>query len=132
VSLDKTIDALLPDWPPLAPSARAQVSAHCVAFVRAQLKLAPFHIRAGFQLLFTAYVFFALLRVGPFPSRAARARSLTAFSALPLPMMNGVERVLRAATMLAYFDEPLVLAALGEDTPATRQQKVRAIREAAP
>jgi hypothetical protein len=131
VSLDRTIDALLPDWPPLAPSARTEVSAHCVAFVRAQLRLAPFHIRAGFRILFAAYAVYAMLRAGPFPSRSARARSLSAFSALPLPMVNGVERLLRAATMLAYFDEPLVLAALGEDTPAVRQQKFSAIREAA-
>ncbi len=131
MSLDKTIDALIPDWPKLAPADRAVVSARCAKFVRAQLQMAPFQIRAGFRVLFIAYALFSLLHAGPFAKASARAAALASFSALPLPMVNGVERLLRAATMLAYFDEPLVLAALGEDTPAIRQQKFRALRESA-
>ena len=128
MSLDRTIDALVPDWPPLPPAVRAQVSAHCAAFVRAQLRLAPFHIRAGFGVLFLVYSLFALLHASRSPGA-----SLAAFAALPLPMVSGVERLLRAATMLAFFDQPAVLAAIGEDTPAVRQEKFRALRrEAAP
>ncbi len=123
MSLDTAIDALLPDWPPLGPALRAEVSAHCVGFVRAQLRLAPFHIRAGFKLLFALFRLYALLRPGPL------ARSLREFSSLPLPMVSGVERLLRAATMLAFFDDALVLAAIGEDGAGLRQQKYRALRQ---
>src|SRR3954470_12099727 len=104
--LDATIDALIPAWPPLAAPARAEVSAHCVGFVRAQLALAPFHIRAGFGVLFLVFCLYALLRPG-----LGRNRVLMEFSALPLPMVAGVERLLRAATMLAFFDDALVLGA---------------------
>jgi hypothetical protein len=121
------IDALLPDWPVLAPATRTIVLSHCISFVRAQLALAPFHIRFGFRVLFIAFSVYALLTAGPFAKRASRAAALTAFSALPLPLVAGLERLLRAATMLAFFDEPLVLAALGEDTPLNRQQAYRAI-----
>ena len=124
MSLDTTIDALLPDWPPLGPALRAEVSAHCVGFVRAQLRLAPFHIRAGFKLLFAVFRLYALLRPG-----RPLARSLQEFSSLPFPMVSGVERLLRAATMLAFFDDALVLAALREDSAGLRQHKHRALRQ---
>jgi hypothetical protein len=62
------------------------------------------------------------------PDRQRRAAALTAFSALRLPMVGGVERLLRAATMLAYFDDPLVLVAIGEETSDMRQQNFRALR----
>ena len=123
--LDTTIDALLPPWPVLGPAARAEVSAHCVGFVRAQLALAPFHIRFGFAVLFFVFSLYALARPG-----LGRARTLTAFSALPLPMVAGVERLLRAATILAFFDEPLVLAAIGGMRADQRQAQFRATRQA--
>ena len=127
MSLGATIDALIPPWPELTVPVRAEVSAHCVGFVRAQLALAPFHIRAGFQLLFLAFCLHALLR----PVRG-RDRALMKFSRQPLPMVAGVERLLRAATMLAFFDHPLVMAAIGE-TPANERQRIfRARREALP
>lgn len=129
MSLDRTIAATMPDWPPLAPADRAVVTAACIGFVRQQLALAPFHIRFGFRVLFTGFQVYALFRAGSEP--AARSRALTAFSALPLPLVSGLERLLRAATMLAFFDHPLVLAALGEPTPARRQQEFRALRAGA-
>ena len=125
--LDATIDALVPPWPVLNPPARAEVSAHCVGFVRAQLALAPFHIRTGFGVLFLVFCVYALLRPG-----LDRARALMAFSALPLPMVGGVERLLRAATMLAFFDDPVVVAAIGEMPADERQRQFRARREALP
>jgi hypothetical protein len=126
--LDNTIDALMPDWPPLPSVERTQVRENCIGFVRAQLRLAPLHIQTGFWVLFAFYSFYTLLRAGPSPDRRRRAAALTAFSALRLPMVGGVERLLRAATMLAFFDDPLVLAMMGEETPDMRQQTFRAIR----
>lgn len=124
--LDRTIAALVPDWPPLPVADRAVVTAACIGFVRAQLARAPFHIRFGFGVLFAAFELYALFRAG----RNARGRALTSFSALPLPLVAGLERLLRASTMLAFFDHPLVLAALGEPSPARRQQEFRALRAA--
>jgi hypothetical protein len=124
VSLDRTIAALIPDWPPLPPAERAEVVADCTRFVRAQLGLAPFHIRFGFRVLFIAFSLYA-----PF---SQPARALRSFSALPLPLVAGLERLLRASTMLAFFEHPLVLGVLGEPTPAGRQQTFRAMRQATP
>lgn len=130
-SLEDTIDAVMPDWPMLSPVARAAAFAHCVDFVRAQLCLAPFHVRAGFRVLFVAYRLYALLHAGPYPSRSSRAAALTAFSALPFPMVEGLERILRSMSLLVFFEDPDVLAALGEDSPAMRQAVFRAKRAAA-
>lgn len=127
MDLDKVIDAVLPDWPVLPPASRIEVSAQCARFVRAQLALAPFHIRAGFAVLFASFRVYLLLTGGPLPSRAALGNGLTKFSALPLPLVAGLERLLRAATMLAYFDAPAVLDAMGEAGPAARQREYRAL-----
>ena len=129
--LDRTIAALVPDWPVLPPTERAEVITACISFVRAQLGLAPFHIRFGFRILFSAFLIYAPFRAGLFANAAARARALTSFSALPLPLVAGLERLLRASTILAFFDHPLVLRALGEPLPAERQQAFRALRRRA-
>jgi hypothetical protein len=127
MALDKVIDAVLPDWPVLPPPARAEVSGHCARFVRAQLALAPFHIRMGVAVLFAAFRLYLLFTRGPWPSRASHSAALTGFSALPLPLVAGLERLLRAATILAFFDEPAVLAALGEEGAPARQRDFRAV-----
>lgn len=124
--LDGTIAALIPDWPELPSAIRAEVAARCAAFVRAQLRLAPFHIRFGFRVLHGAYAVYAL-------GCADKAAALSSFSALPLPLVAGLERLLRAATMLAYCDDAAVMTAIGEERPALRQQRFRALRaQAAP
>jgi hypothetical protein len=128
VSLNRTIAALVPDWPVLPPTDRTQIVTACTRFVRAQLGLAPFHIRFGFRVLFLAFQAYTPFRAGLFPNAAGRARALASFSALPLPLVAGLERLLRASTMLAFFDHPLVLKALREDTPAERQQTFRSLR----
>lgn len=123
MSLDRTIAALVPDWPDLPPPQRAELVADCTAFVRAQIALAPFHIRFGFRVLFIAFSASALFR-------RDRAQALTSFSALPLPLVASLERLLRASTMLAFFEHPAVLKALGEPLPAERQQTFRNLRRA--
>jgi hypothetical protein len=125
LSLEDIVDAAIPDWPTLAPADRAAVFVACAGFARAQMRKAPFHIRAGFTLLYWTFRLYALVRVGPFASRQARSRLLSEFSSLPLPMVSGVERVVRTTTLLAFFDSPQVLAALGEESPETRQELFR-------
>ena len=132
MSLDKTVESLVPDWPALPPALRAEVAVNCARFVRAQLALAPLHIRVGVALLLTAYGLYVLLSAGPFASSRARAAALTRFSHLPLPLVAGLERLLRAATLLAFFDQPAVLNVLGEETPQARQRDFRNLRNQMP
>ena len=127
MALAGIIDAILPDWPVLPPEARVEVSAGCARFVRAQLALAPLHIRAGVAVLLAAFRLYLLFTAGPFASRTAKSAALTGFSALPLPLVAGLERLLRSATLLAFFDAPAVLDALGQDHPASRQRDFRAL-----
>jgi hypothetical protein len=81
----------------------------------------------GFSSLRTAFMRCCALGLA---SRQALAVALTAFSTLPFPMVAGLERVLCSITLLACFEDLGVLAALGEDTPAMRQQAFRAKRVA--
>ncbi|HJT44536.1 MAG TPA: hypothetical protein VJ750_13675 [Rhizomicrobium sp.] len=128
MTLNKTIAALIPDWPVLPGTARTELIGDCAAFVRTQVGLAPFYVRLGFWVLYGAFCFYAFLRVGPFAGPVARGIALTGFSALPLPLVAALERLLRASTLLAFFDHPVVLAALQEPSPAMRQQSFRALR----
>jgi hypothetical protein len=66
--------------------------------------------------------------MGPNPSAPLRAQALAAFSALSLPMCANLERVLRSTTLLFYFEQSEVLAALGEQTISERQMAFRARR----
>jgi hypothetical protein len=128
--LDDTIDALVPDWPVLDAEEHAAAAARCTRFIRTLLRLAPLHVRIGFRLMFAAYTFYAFACHGPFPSRLQRSAALTEFSALPFPMVGALERLLRSMTLLAFFEQPSVLSALGEETPAGRQLSHRAKRAA--
>jgi hypothetical protein len=118
-ALDQIVDALLPDWPPLAPDARAPVSAHCARFVRRQIALSPAHIRFGVRILFAAFVMFAFLRLGArrlgSVSRERRAAALRVFAFELVPPLVALERVLRSMTTVAFLEHPQVLIAIGED-----------------
>lgn len=127
-ALDKTIAELVPDWPALDGRQRAEIARRCARLVREQITCAPFHVRTGLHILFVLYRCFVLLRVGYTASGEVRAKLLAEFSALPWPMVFALERVLRAMTLLAYVDQPEVLAALGEQTIAERQEVFRAKR----
>lgn len=130
-AFDATIDALLPEWPALAPERRASVSAHCAHFVRWQIALAPAHIRFGIRILFMAFCTFAVLRIGMRPlgsvSRERRAAALRAFALDQVPPFVALERVLRSMTVVAFFEHPDVLTAIGEDLlPASGLAAVQA------
>lgn len=131
MSLASTVDALMPEWPVLEAAVRAEVSSRCATFVRTQLTLAPLHIRTGFRVLFAAYSVYLMFVAGISPGRAAVSDALTAFSALPLPLVGGLERLLRSATLLAFCEDPAVRSALGEETSSDRQRIFRALRNGA-
>jgi hypothetical protein len=118
-AFDATIDALLPEWPALAPDRRASVSAHCARFVRRQIALSPAHIRFGVRILFTAFCTFAVLRLGMRPlgsvPRERRAAVLRGFALEQVPPLVALERLLRSMTAVAFLEHPDVLAAIGEE-----------------
>jgi hypothetical protein len=126
-----TVASLIPDWPKMETKARAIIAARCATLVVRQVSLAPVHIRFGLWTLFVAYRVYALLRVGFSPAPSARASALAAFSELPLPMVFGLERALRSAALLFYFEQPEVLSTLGEQTVTVRQAVFRAKRTSA-
>lgn len=127
-ALEATIDAILPEWPPLRAAERNDVLAACIGFVRVQLGLAPFHIRAGIATMFAAFRLYAVLRCGWAPARPDRAAALQSFGALRLPPAAALERLLRSMTLLVFFDHPAVLAAIGEANGTERQAAFRARR----
>ena len=112
-AFDRTIDSLLPEWPPLTAAERAVVHRQCTTFARRQISLAPAHIRLGLRCLFIAFVAFAAARAvlrGSAPSRVD-AEALTAFASLGPGACAGLERALRSMTVLSFLEHPSVVAA---------------------
>jgi hypothetical protein len=128
-AFEKTIVCLLPDWPRIDRRQRADVVARCSSLVRRQIRLAPIYVRIGFWCLFGVYRFIAVPLTAIRAGRMDRAAALTKFSALHLPMVFALERLLRSASLLFYFEQPEVLTALGEETIALRQVVFRAKRK---
>jgi len=124
-----TVESLIPDWPAVPPAQRVALADRCTRFVHRQFEVAPFYIRIGFWGLFVSYLCFLTLRAGLRPTTQQRSEALSMFSALPLPMVYGLERLLRSATLLVYFEQPEILVALGEDTIASRQTHFRMKRQ---
>lgn len=124
--LEAVVAVVVPQWPPLSAEQREAVTLRCAAYFRRQLSLAPAHVRIGFTVMFAVFVMYGCLRYRRGSSRWQDA--LRGFSRLPLPMANAVERSLRTSTMLAFFDDPDVLAAIGVESPAARQDRFRALR----
>ena len=126
---ETTIDALIPEWPPLDPLKRAFLRDYCACFVRRQIALAPAHIRVGIVCLFTIFRVFVLLRLGPLARgtkpRATRAAALSDFSTRGPSIFAGLERVLRSMTLLAFLEHPSVLSAIGEGSLADQPGALR-------
>src|ERR1051325_8847055 len=105
--LEPIVEALSPEWPPLDAHTRENVLCDTADSVSRQLSLAPVHIAFGIRALLSAFRLYAFVRLGLRPLRlassTARAKALAEFSALPLPMVEGLERVLRATTVLAFM-----------------------------
>jgi len=122
-AFEATIDALLPEWPPLPAGRRSAVNISCSRFVARQIALSPAHIRFGIRVLFAAFCIFAFVRLGLRPlgavAREQRAGVLSVFALEQVPPLVALERVLRSMTVLAFFDHPDVLALISrEPSPA--------------
>jgi hypothetical protein len=118
-AFEATIDALLPEWPPLPAGGRSAVNTSCSRFVARQIALSPAHIRFGIRLLFGAFCIFAFVRLGLRPlgavAREQRAAVLSVFALEQVPPLVALERVLRSMTVLAFFDHPDVLAVISRE-----------------
>jgi hypothetical protein len=128
-ALQKTVAAIIPDWPLIDATVRTELAIRCANLVRKQISLAPFYSRMGFRALFVGYRAFTIICAGLSPSSVRRKNSLYAFSRLPLPMAATLERVLRSTTFLFYFEQPEVLEALHEETITARQVAYRLKRD---
>jgi hypothetical protein len=121
-AFNETVSLLIPQWPKLEARTRVEVVSRCCRLVRSQIGLAPVYVRLGLWVMFATY------RV--FRAFSGKAYGLEDFSALPLSVVFGLERVLRSSVLLFYFEQPEVLTALGEETIVTRQARFRARRAA--
>lgn len=124
----ETVSSLLPEWPNLPVAERASVTRRCVDLVHRQVGRSPFHIRLGLRCLLALYYCFALLIANSRADPGGKCRTLEKFSRAPFPFCLALERVLRSTLFLFYFEQPEVLAALGEQTVAERQARFRAMR----
>lgn len=125
----KTVAAIVPDWPSIDAAVRMDVAFRCANLVLEQISRAPFYSRIGFKGLFVLFRIFRRLRTVYKSPEELREHTLHAFSSLPIPMAGTLERVLRSTTLLFYFEQPEVLTAVGEETIPTRQATYRAKRQ---
>jgi hypothetical protein len=127
--LQKTVAAIIPDWPSVDAAVRMDVAIRCANLVLEQISRAPFYSRIGFKGLFILFRIFRRLKTVCKSPEALREHTLHAFSSLPIPMAGTLERVLRSTTLLFYFEQPEVLTAVGEETISARQATYRAKRQ---
>jgi hypothetical protein len=131
--LDALFEAAVPELAPLDPIRAATVRQDCAESARRQLRASPLHIREAMRVLswlFAAYVLLAARKTPSGMTRREIGRALSGFSRLPLGSLAALERLSRSLTLLAYFEHPTVLKALGEMPLGERQTVYRARRAA--
>jgi hypothetical protein len=128
--VDKALVAcLMPDYPPLLPSARARVLEDVARFVASQVGRAPWLVRLAVRPLGTAlFLWLALAGVlaSPIPYRRAEA-PIHRFASLA-PALAAVVRLYRSMTLLAFYEHAAIAGALGLEDPEDRQARFRARR----
>jgi hypothetical protein len=125
------VRTMIPEWPPLATSEREQVTREVVQFVRHAFMLAPFHVRLGIGALSAALALWLKLSAPPPPASAAPShRAALALDRFVRWSGSGaaIVRLYRSLSVLAFYEHPLVLAAMESEQPADRQQVFRAVR----
>ena len=123
------VTCLLPDQPALAPSSRQQVVDTAAGFVSNQVRNAPFHVRFGAWILGTClYVW--LTAVGAMSSGAPYRRAELAIARFQriAPVFAAIVRLYRSMALLAYYEHPIVAAALGFEDAEKRQAEFRVRR----
>ncbi len=125
------VRSALPDWPALGSETRMRVIADVELFVRNALALAPFHVWLGSLVLsIAAGLFVTLLSPGLSPAGGSNHRAaalLAVFHRLPGPG-GAIVRLYRSLTVLAFYEHPLVVAAMGVEDPSRHHDRFRAER----
>jgi hypothetical protein len=122
---------MLPEWPPLNAAAQGIVAGEIAGFVRRNLARAPAHVRAGVLVVSIGLVFWQLLRA-PLAAMGSPARRRALVSCQRIQgqvSVSAVVRLYRSLTVLAFYEHPLVVAAMGTEDPAARQNRFRVDRD---
>lgn len=99
---------LAPDYPPLTPDQQRHVHASVAESVGGALRRAPWHIRlAAWGLSITLVTWVAI-----FGGQARAERSVARFGALGGVFRDGL-KLFRSLVVLAYYEHPTVLHAMG-------------------
>jgi hypothetical protein len=115
-ALNKLIESMVPDTPPLDPPTQLSVRQRCVTRARDHLAKAPTQIRFAFYGLFSLFLLYSLsseLRWISGVERERRSLLLSRFSGAFLPSFSALERLLRSVALLAYYEDSDVRQALG-------------------
>jgi hypothetical protein len=118
--LARLCDAALPEWPVVDDDARRRGRDAAAAFVRAEIALAPAHIRCGIAVLGTAFHITWMLCGGNVESAVRLA-----------PPLRKYWQLIHQLAVLAYLEHPDILNAIGMENGAARQATFRARRAAA-
>lgn len=113
--LASVVEALIPPWPKLPGGRAEEVRAGVVSTVRQHAQLAPAHLRAVLALVGIMFRLYALLVSGRpfgFLPLHRRRKILGRWEAMASPCRAYV-RFYRFLTLLAHFENPVVLEALG-------------------
>jgi hypothetical protein len=125
------VEASIPAYPQLPPSDTEIVNRYVLEAVTRHFRSAPRQIRLAIGVIlwvFAAYCLVSKRRSLQASTSAERSAMLTAFSRCTPTYFSALERLVRSATVLAYFEHPTVLTAAGYETIADRQRARRRLR----
>lgn len=129
----RLVACLLPDHPALLPSDRSIVLMAASDFVSDQVTGAPLHIRVGVRALAVLLIVWLAVTGGLWsPASYRRTERAVLLAQRLLPPMAAVVRLYRSMALLAFYEHPVVAAALGFDDVAQRQAEFRARRQQLP
>jgi hypothetical protein len=115
------VACVVPAVPALDAAARAAALSDVTRFVHLQIRALPDFLRVPYQLALVGFDWLAVLRWGR-PFRALDAERRAAWVALwsdaPLALPRSFLRLIRGCALLAWYDHPALLAALGGDSHA--------------
>jgi hypothetical protein len=115
------VPLLVPDYPVLDAAARLRVVDDVITFVGAQIGRLPDFLRLPYGMALLAFDASAAARYRrPFHALDAEARAgwLARWSDGPLGATRNFVKLMRSCALLAYFDHPIVRAALERERHA--------------
>ncbi len=120
------VDCLTPAFPALDPEARATVLVDVTRFVGSQIQALPEFLRTPYKLALLGFEWLPVVRWRRRFSRldgARRAAYVDMWSESPAGALRNFMKLIRGCALLAYYDHPALLDALG--TQAGRPTPIR-------